>query len=46
VPLLLVDGLEALDAEHFDAMVAELKRHDVQALVTRVTEGPLAVSVP
>lgn len=38
LPLLFVDGAEALDAEHFDALVSQLKLEGVQAFVARVTE--------
>jgi DNA repair exonuclease SbcCD ATPase subunit len=44
LPLVPVDGLEILDQEHFDAFVAELRESELQAVVTRVSEGPLTVS--
>lgn len=43
LPLVCVDELECLDRETFDAFVQELAASDLQAIVTRVTEGPLAV---
>lgn len=44
LPLLFVDGAEALDTAHFEALVQELSRRDVQAVVARVTDGPFTVS--
>jgi hypothetical protein len=44
LPLICVDQLECLDRETFDAFLAQLEaRNDLQAVVTRVTEGPLTV---
>jgi energy-coupling factor transporter ATP-binding protein EcfA2 len=43
LPLVCVDGLECLEREAFDAFVTELQQADLQAFVTRVTEGPLQV---
>lgn len=41
--LILVDGLEQLDPEHFRAMTEALATSDCDAIVTRVTEGALHV---
>lgn len=45
LPLVFVDGAEALDHAHFDALVAELKAQGVQALVGRVEDHELQVTV-
>ena len=45
LPIVFVDGAEALDQEHFDALVAELKRAGVQAFVARVTDDELRTEV-
>jgi len=38
-----VDGAEALDEEHFEALVTALDKAGVQAFLARVSEGPLEV---
>ena len=43
IPLIVIDGAENLDAEHLDAVTAECREHGLQAILTRVTEGPLTV---
>lgn len=43
VPLVCVDGLECLDQLTFDVFVEELAESGLQAVVTRVSEGPLQV---
>lgn len=45
LPVVFVDGAEALDAEHFDALVAELKAAGVQAFLAAVADCDLSVSV-
>lgn len=43
--LMIVDDLELLDAEHFEAMVEAIEASPLQAIVTRVTDGtPLTIS--
>lgn len=42
--LVVVDGLECLEAEMFEAFVQYAAKRKVQFVVTRVTEGPLRVS--
>lgn len=41
LPLVLVDGAEALDAEHFEALVARLSEEGVQAMIGRVEDHDL-----
>ena len=43
IPLVLVDGLECLDAETFKAFEAAAAKSGLQLLCSRVTEGPLTV---
>ena len=43
VPLVVFDGLECLDPETLAAFEAEVGAAGLQAIVTRVTEGPLKV---
>jgi ABC-type cobalamin/Fe3+-siderophores transport system ATPase subunit len=43
LPLLFVDGAEALDTEHRDALVAELQKRNVQAFLGRVADHELSV---
>ena len=45
LPIVFVDGAEQLDAEHFEALVAELKASGVQAFIGRVADHPLTVEV-
>lgn len=45
LPLVFVDGAEALDHAHFDALCTELKAQGVQALVGRVEDHELQVTV-
>ncbi len=44
LPLVFIDGAEALDAEHFQHLVAELKAAGVQAFLAAVREHDLQVS--
>lgn len=41
--VVFVDGAEALDQEHFDALVSELKEQGLQAFVARVANQEMAV---
>ena len=43
IPLIVIDGAENLDAEHLDAVTSECREHGLQAILTRVTDGPLTV---
>jgi DNA repair exonuclease SbcCD ATPase subunit len=43
LPVVFVDGAEALDTAHFEALVKELKREKVQAFVARVEDHELEV---
>jgi colicin import membrane protein len=43
LPVVFVDGAEALDREHFDALVSELAAAGVQAFVARVEDHALEV---
>jgi DNA repair exonuclease SbcCD ATPase subunit len=43
LPVIFVDGAEALDAEHFEALVARLAQENLQAFVARVEDHDLAV---
>ncbi len=43
LPVVWVDGAEALDSEHFEALVAALQAAGVQAFVARVTDTDLQV---
>ena len=43
LPLVFVDGAEALDAEHFERLVAELQAHGIQAFVAAVRDHDLEV---
>jgi DNA repair exonuclease SbcCD ATPase subunit len=43
LPIVWVDGAEALDAEHFQALVEELKRSGTQSFVARVEDHELEV---
>jgi hypothetical protein len=43
LPLLFLDGAEALDAEHFKLLEDELRAAGIQAIVARVEEGPLTI---
>mgnify|MGYP001003533887 CR=1 FL=1 len=45
LPLVLIDGLECLDPETFEAFVKAAASCDAQFICTRVTEGPLEVKV-
>ena len=45
LPLVLLDGLECLDPETFEAFVQAAGNLDAQFICTRVTEGPLEVRV-
>lgn len=45
LPLVLLDGLECLDPETFEAFVNAASQLDAQFICTRVTEGPLKVRV-
>jgi energy-coupling factor transporter ATP-binding protein EcfA2 len=45
LPLVLLDGLECLDPDTFEAFVAAAGTLDAQFICTRVTEGPLTVKV-
>ena len=45
LPLVLLDGLECLDPETFEAFVKAAAGCDAQFICTRVTEGPLEVKV-
>lgn len=45
LPLVLLDGLECLDPETFEAFVNAAGSLDAQFICTRVTEGPLSVRV-
>lgn len=43
--IVIVDGLEKLDANSFEAFREEIKAHDdVQFIVTRVSDGPLTIT--
>jgi energy-coupling factor transporter ATP-binding protein EcfA2 len=44
LPVVFVDGAEALDHEHFDLLVDRLQAAGVQAFVARVTDEPLTVT--
>lgn len=44
VPLVCMDGMECLDTPTFGLFVHELVASGLQAVVTRVTDGPLSVS--
>ena len=44
LPVIFVDDAEKLDRQHFDALVDELRRRKVQAVVARVTDGPFKVT--
>lgn len=43
LPLVFVDGAEALDRDHFDELVSRLAAEGVQAFVARVTDHDLQV---
>lgn len=43
LPLVFVDGAEALDSKSFDALVAELGKRPVQAMLARVSDAPFSV---
>lgn len=43
LPVVFVDGAEQLDREHFDALVQELLRRDIQAFIARVEDHDLEV---
>lgn len=43
LPFVAVDGAEALDSDQFGALVEALKAEGAQAIVARVTDGPLKV---
>jgi hypothetical protein len=43
LPVVFVDGAEALDREHFDLLVARLEREAVQAFIGRVEDHELNV---
>ena len=43
LPFVAVDGAEALDGEQFAALVEALKAEGVQAVLARVSDGPLRV---
>jgi len=43
VPVLIVDGLEALDPEAFAELKAQTEQREVQLIAARVGEGPLNV---
>jgi hypothetical protein len=43
LPVLFVDGAEALDEDHFKMLVEELERSPAQVFLARVSEGPLRV---
>ncbi len=45
LPVVFVDGAEALDSEHFDALVAALKAENVQAFLGRVTDEDFRAQV-
>lgn len=45
VPLVLVDGLEALDPQTFEMFESAAAKAGLQFIVTRVSEGPLTVNV-
>jgi recombinational DNA repair ATPase RecF len=45
LPLVCVDGMELMDPEHMTAFMEQLEASGLQAIVTRVTEGPLTVEV-
>jgi energy-coupling factor transporter ATP-binding protein EcfA2 len=45
LPVVFVDGAEALDREHFEALVAELKAAGVQAFLAKVTDEDLRTEV-
>lgn len=45
LPLVLLDGLECLDPETFEAFVKAASTLDAQFICTRVTDGPLEVKV-
>ena len=45
VPLVLVDGLEALDPQTFEMFEAAAAKAGLQFIVTRVSEGPLTINV-
>lgn len=44
LPVVFVDGAEALDTEHFAHLVEALKKEDVQAWICRVEDGPFRVT--
>jgi energy-coupling factor transporter ATP-binding protein EcfA2 len=44
LPVLFVDGAEALDKEHFDHLCRALKKSGIQAFIGRVAEGQLRVT--
>ena len=44
LPVIFVDGAEALDSENFEHLVARLKAEGVQAFLGRVTDEPFAVT--
>jgi hypothetical protein len=46
LPVIFVDGAEALDTPHFDALVARLAAENVQAFVARVSDSDLDVATP
>lgn len=43
LPVVFVDGAERLDREHFDALVDELLKREVQAFIARVEDHDLEV---
>ena len=43
LPVLFVDGAEALDSAHFKALVEELSKRELQAFLARVTDEPFTV---
>lgn len=45
LPVVFVDGAEALDTAHFDALVAALKAENIQAFLGRVTDEDFQAQV-
>ena len=43
LPILFVDGAEALDSKNFELFCEELKQHDVLPFVGRVSDDPLEI---
>ena len=44
LPVIFVDGAEALDSEHFEMLVARLQASGTQAFLARVTDEPFTVT--